>query len=54
MTRCALTNLGIRREVLRAEARQLREARDMAGAAKVEAELREINLEILRRGKGNA
>ncbi len=53
MTRDALTNLSIKREILRAEAKQLREARDMAGAARAEAELREVNKEILKRGRGN-
>ena len=52
MTRDALTDLGIKREILRAEAARLRDLRDMAGAAKVEADLRRVNLEILRRGKG--
>jgi hypothetical protein len=54
VTRCALTNLSIKREVLRAEARQLREARDMAGVAKVEAGLRDVTVEILRLGMASA
>lgn len=54
MTRDTLTNICIRKERLRADAKAAREARDMDKAADAEAELREINLEILRRGKGNA
>ena len=53
MTGNPLTDLGIKREVLRAEAARMRDLRDMAGAAKVEAELREVNKEILKRGRGN-
>ena len=45
MTRCPLTTLAIRRECLMAE------ARDMAGAAKTEAALKAVNLEILGWGK---
>ncbi len=51
MTRCPLTALAIRRECLMAEARERREARDMAGAAKTEAALKAVNLEILGWGK---
>lgn len=54
MTRDPLTALAIRRETLLAEAKDRREARDMAGAAKAEAELRDVNREILKRGRGNA
>lgn len=50
MTRDPLLALSIRREVLRAEAEELRAARDTQGAAKAEAELRRVNTEILRAG----
>lgn len=53
MTRDAMTNLCIRQTILRDEASRLRDARDMEAAAKVEAELRDVNLEILKRGRGN-
>jgi hypothetical protein len=51
MTRHPLTNLAIRRAVLLAEAKRLRDARDMAGAARAEAELRAVVTEILREPK---
>lgn len=50
MTRDPLTALAIRRETLLAEAQDRREARDMQGAARAEAKLRAVNLEILRAG----
>lgn len=50
MTRDPRLALAIRREVLRADAKALREARDSKGAAKAEAELRAVNIEILRAG----
>lgn len=50
MTHSPALNLLIARECLLAEARDLRQARDMQGAAKAEARLREVQTEILRAG----
>jgi hypothetical protein len=50
MTRHPPLNLAIRRAVLLAEAKRLRNARDMAGAARAEAELRAVVRAILAAG----
>lgn len=51
MTRNPVLSLAIKRECLLSKAQSLRDARDMEGAAKAEAELRAVNREILMRGK---